>query len=126
MKKIFFALLALAFLKANSQTAVTANTSSSADNVIQKYATAMGGLDNFNKIKTAKLTGTVTVQGMDLPITIQIINGRAVRSDVEAMGQSVTSSYKDGKGWNINPFIGVTTATDVTGAELNDLKSQTF
>src|SRR5258706_5070672 len=117
MKKIFFALITLAFVNAQAQTLT-------ADEVVQKYATAIGGLDNFNKIKTAKLTGTVTAQGMDLPITIQVINGRAMRTDVEVMGQSITNSYNDGKGWKINPFAGAATATDVTGAELNDFKAQ--
>jgi len=118
MKKIFFSLLSLAFINAQAQ-------SLTADEVVQKYSSAMGGLDNYNKIKTVKLSGTVTVQDMDLPITVQIINGKAMRSDVSVMGQSVTNSYKDGKGWKINPFAGAATATDVTGTELNEFKSQT-
>ena len=72
MKQIFFGLLALTALSAQAQ---------NADEIIQKYANAMGGLDNFNKVKTVKMTGTVTTQGMDLPITIQIVNGKAMRSD---------------------------------------------
>ena len=50
---------------------------------------------------------------MDLPLTVQIINGKAVRSDVEAMGKSIINSYKDGKGWKINPFTGIETVTDM-------------
>ena len=46
----------------------------------------MGGLEAFNAVKTAKMTGTVSVQGMDLPLTIQIINGKAIRNDVDVMG----------------------------------------
>src|SRR6266496_1967124 len=118
MKKIFFAVFSLAMIKANAQTVATVKPEMNVDEVIQKYSDALGGLDNFNKIKTAKLTGTVSVQGMNLPITIQIINGSAMRSDVEAMGQSVVNSYKDGKGWKINPFAGAPAATDATGAEL--------
>jgi hypothetical protein len=115
MTKILFGLLALATLSTQAQTA---------DDIIQKYAKAMGGLDNINKIKTVKMSGTVSAQGMDLPLTIQIINGKAMRSDVEVMGQAVTSSYKDGKGWKINPFAGAATATDATDTELGDMKAQ--
>lgn len=104
-------------MKANAQTI---------DEIIQKYANTMGGLDNFKKIKTAKLTGTVTTQGNDLPITVQIINGRAMRTDVEVMGQTVVNCYKDGKGWKINPYAGAPSATDVTGTELNEFKNQSF
>ena len=117
MKKILFAILSFAFISANAQTV---------DDVIQKYTAAMGGLSAFNAVKTAKMTGNVTVQGMDLPITYLIINGRAMRNDVSVMGQSVTNSYKDGKGWKINPLAGIATATDVTGPELNEFKTQSM
>ncbi|HKC37785.1 MAG TPA: hypothetical protein VKB95_17030 [Chitinophagaceae bacterium] len=117
MKKILFAILSFAFVSAHGQTA---------DDIIQKYAKAMGGLPAINAIKTMKMKGTVTTQGMDLPLTAQIINGKAVRNDVEVMGQSVINSYKDGKGWKINPFAGAPTATDMTPEELVDFKSQTM
>ena len=117
MKKIIFSVLTFAFVSTNAQTA---------DDVIQKYSKAMGGLAAFNAIKTMKTTGTITTQGVDLALTSQIINGRAVRSDVQAMGQSVINSYKDGKGWKINPFAGVTTVTDMTPEELIDFKSQSM
>lgn len=115
MKKIFAALLSLVFISAQAQTA---------DEVISKYSETIGGLTAFNAVKSAKMTGIATIQGMDLPITIQMINGKAYRIDVEVMGQSVVNSYKDGKGWKINPFGGAETATDVEGAELADFKSQ--
>ncbi|MFN8291458.1 MAG: hypothetical protein U0U70_14470 [Chitinophagaceae bacterium] len=115
MKKILFSLFLFASIAASAQTA---------DEIVQKYAAAMGGLDGFKKVQTAKFTATVAVQGMDLPATIQVINGRAFRTDVEAMGQAVVNSYKDGKGWSINPFAGMETATDVEGTELLSMKAQ--
>ena len=117
MKKILFAVLSLMFISAQAQTV---------DEVIQKYSTAMGGLDAFNKVKTLKMAGNVSVQGMDLPLTVEIINGRAMRNDVSVMGQSITNSFKDGKGWKINPLAGVSSATDVTGTELNDFRIQSM
>ncbi|MFI5185403.1 MAG: hypothetical protein ACHQF0_01615 [Chitinophagales bacterium] len=117
MKKTILLFLLLAFMKINAQTA---------DEIIQKYANAMGSLDNFKKIKTAKLTGIANAQGNEFPITVQIINGKAMRTDVEVMGQTVVNCYKDEKGWKINPFAGVPTATDVTGEELNEFKNQSF
>jgi hypothetical protein len=117
MKKLVFALLGLAFISANAQTV---------DEVIQKYSENLGGLEAFNKIKTAKITATFTTQGMDLPMTIQIINGKAARTDVEAMGSAVIRSYKDGKAWTQNPFAGTPTPTEVTGAEVSNYKSQSM
>lgn len=115
MKKVLYSILSFAFISVNGQTG---------DEIIQKYATAVGGLAAFNAIKTMKMTGTVTTQGMDFLLTIQVINGRATRNDVDVMGQSVTNSYKDGKGWKINPYAGAPTATDMTNEELADFKTQ--
>ena len=117
MKKILFAIFSFAFISIKAQTA---------DDVIQKYAKAMGGLTAFNAVKTIRMIGTVKVQGMELPIIVQIINGKAVRTDVDAMGQSVIKSYKDGKGWKIDPFSGAATATDMTNDELIESKGQSM
>ena len=73
---------------------------------------------------SVKLTGTLLVQGMELPVTTQILNGKGMRVDVEAMGQAVVNVYYNGAGWKINPFAGVPDATDVTGPELAEFKSQ--
>jgi hypothetical protein len=115
MKRVFLALVVFSFFSASAQTV---------DEVIQKYTANIGGIDGFSKIKTLKITGTYTTQGYDLPLTISIVNGKAFRADVDAMGTSIVRAYKDGKGWTINPMAGATTATDVTGAELSALKSQ--
>ncbi len=117
MKKLLFAVLCVAMLSANAQTA---------DEIIDKYAANLGGLAAYNKINSAKLTGTYSIQGNELPLTIVIINGKAMRSDVEAMGQAVVNVYHNGKGWKVNPFAGATAPTDVTGTELNDFKIQSY
>lgn len=117
MKKIFFAILGFIAIAAKAQTA---------DEVILKYAANMGGLDAFNKITSAKFTGTYSAQGNDFPLTTQIINGKALRTDIDIMGQSVTNCYSDGKGWKVNAFAGAPSPTEVSGTELNDFKIQTY
>ncbi|MEO7983281.1 MAG: hypothetical protein ABI688_04285 [Bacteroidota bacterium] len=115
MKNLLVILFSFVFISANAQTA---------DEVIQKYSAAMGGLEAFNKINTAKLTGTLRTQGRDLPITTQIVNGKSMRADVQVIEQSVNNVYNNGKAWKINPFAGAPTATEVTGSELITFKAQ--
>ena len=115
MRKLLFAVLSFAVVSANAQTA---------DDVISKYAANMGGLDAFNKIASAKMTGTYSTQGNDIALTTQIINGKGMRTDLELMGQTVINCFYNNRGWKINPFQGVTTATEVTGTELMDFKNQ--
>jgi hypothetical protein len=117
MKKLFLALVGFAFVSANAQ---------SVDDIIQKYSATLGGLDAFNKIKSAKFTGTLTTQGQDFPMTVQIINGHAARTDVEIMGSAVIRAYKDGKAWTQNPFAGIPNPTEVGAAELAEYKVQSM
>lgn len=115
MKKIIVALLSLAFFSANAQTV---------DEIISKYTVAMGGLEAFNKVTTAKFTGTVSMQGQAFPMTLQVVNGKAARTDLDIMGQAVVNVYDNGKGWKINPYAGASTATEISGAELTAAKNQ--
>lgn len=115
MKKIFLFLLSFAFVSLNAQTV---------DEIIQKYADAMGGLTAFNKVKMIKMEGIIGVQGVEIPFTTEIINGKAMRLDAEYMGQNIVNCYNNGSGWKINPFAGITTAEDASGSELYDLKAQ--
>ncbi len=117
MKRIMLLLCICAAMIAQAQTA---------SEVIEKYTKTMGSLEGYQKLKTVKMTGTLTAQGMDLPITIQIVNGKGVRSDLEVMGTPVISGYRDGKGWKQNQFAGFPDPTEVTPAELADMKVQVF
>jgi hypothetical protein len=117
MKKILFAFFGLLTIAAHAQTV---------DDIIQKYSAAMGGLDAINKVQSVKFVGLVSVQDMEVPVTVIVLNGKGMRNDVEVMGQSVTNVYYNGKGWKVNPFAGVAAPTDVTGSELNDLRLQSM
>lgn len=115
MKKLFAAILILSAVSAQAQTA---------DEVIAKYNAAMGGLEAFTKVTSAKFTGSATTQGMVLPMTVQIVNGKAMRADIEVMGQTIVNVYNNGTGWKINPYAGAESATEVSGAELLTFKNQ--
>lgn len=115
MKRIYLILFSFIWVTAYAQTA---------EEIIKQNADAMGGLEAIKNIQTARFTGTVSIQDSEFPLTIQVINGRAFRTDATIMEQAVANVYKDGKGWKINPFSGFTTPTDVEGTELNDFKTQ--
>lgn len=115
MKKLFCIVLLFISISINAQTA---------DEVVEKYITAMGGLDAFKKVNTVKMTGILITQGNNLPMTTQIVQGKAMRTDVKVAAQTITNVYNNGKGWKVNPLGGTPTPTDVTGTELNSFKSQ--
>ena len=116
MKKWLVVLLSCAFISASAQTV---------EEVIEQYSKAMGGLDSFSKVNTAKMTGTITTNGLAMPMTTQIVQGKAMRTDVNAVGKTITNVYNNGKGWKINPVQNIMTPTIVVGDELNSFKLQT-
>src|SRR3954465_11453980 len=94
------------------------------DEIYSKYVTAAGG-PAAEKIKTMKMTAQLTVQGMELPMTQQIIAGRGVKTDVAVMGTEVQMAYLDGKGWKVNQFAGFPEATAMDAGELAGQREQT-
>ncbi|MET0634924.1 MAG: hypothetical protein ABWZ25_02785 [Chitinophagaceae bacterium] len=117
MRKIIMLLaLTSVFLSARSQ---------SVNDIMQKYITAVGGVSNADKIKTLKMTASIAVQGMEFPLTQEIISDRAVKTNVEVMGTAVVMSYKDGKGWKINQFAGAPAPTLMDSVEIAGQRAQT-
>jgi len=117
MKKIILAFICLISLTVSAQ---------SVDELIQKYVGTMGNMEAINKITSIKITGIFSAQGNDFTLTSQVINAKAMRMDIDVMGQMVTNCFFNGKGWTVNPFAGITSPTEVSGTELNDFKEQSF
>jgi len=85
----------------------------------------MGGVEKYRAVKTLTMTGKIIQQGMQLPVDIRIINGKAVRTDVDVQGTKIIEAYKNGKGWKKNPLSGISGIIEPTAAELNGFKNQT-
>ncbi len=45
-------------------------TAQTSDEIIAKHITAIGGLENWNKLKSLKMEGTIKAQGAEIKITI--------------------------------------------------------
>jgi len=116
MKKLVLLPLLLVFFTSPAQTV---------EDIIAKFTAAMGGIEKFRDVKTVSMTGKIKQQGMLLPVNIRIINGKAVRTDVDVQGVKIIEAYKNGKGWKINPLSGNSGIIEPTAAELNSFKSQT-
>jgi len=46
--------------------------------ILEKHEQAMGGLSNWNKIKTMEFTASVLQQGMEIPYTLKVKAGKAM------------------------------------------------
>lgn len=70
----------IAFLLAISCSISIQAMAQTADEILAKHEKAMGGLDNWNKIKTMELTGSVLQQGSVADITLRVKAGKAMRA----------------------------------------------
>ena len=82
MKKIFLR-VSLVFSLVFWSTQLNAQT---ADEIIGKYITAIGGKDKWIQDKSMKVNGYIEVQGITINFTKQAVHGTGVRVDAEFQG----------------------------------------
>ncbi len=88
------------------------------DEILSKHAEAIGGLDNWAKIKTLKMDMVMKMQGMEIQVVATQVNCQAMRTDITAMGMSGYSIITKTEGWNYMPFQGQTKAEPMTEDQL--------
>ena len=111
MKKVYLSLTLLfaAVFTLHAQTA---------DEVIAKYITAIGGAEKWSKIQSMKIEGQIEVQGIVIPYTMQGVHMKGVRVDAEFQGNKIIDIITPTKGWAQNPFSGKATLDPITEEEL--------
>ncbi len=124
MKKLL--LIAALFISVTAQ-------AQTADEIVAKHIEARGGAAAFTTLKTVKMEATLAVAGIEAPTKIAVVNGKAHRMDVSAMGNDITTVINGTMGWGINPMAGsgkpeampaellkgTSTQTDLSGGLLN-------
>ena len=104
MKKIALSILSLLVLTAG---AIKAGAQT-VDEIVQKNLTAMGGAENWKKVKTMKVTGSVSAQGMEIPVIITVKDKKGMRVEYTVSGMTGYTIITDKDGWNYMPFGGQT------------------
>ena len=114
MKKILLS-VSLVFSLVFLSTQLNAQT---ADEIIGKYITAIGGKDKWSQVKSMKVNGYIEVQGIKINFTQQAVHGTGVRVDAEFQGQKIIDITTPTMGWSQNPFGGKSTLQPISGEEL--------
>jgi hypothetical protein len=77
-----------------------------ADEIVNKYVTAIGGLDKIKSIKTIKLVGKVTAGSMDIPFSQTCKRPQMVLMESTIQGMTMKQAFDGTRGWTLNPFMG--------------------
>lgn len=79
------------------------------DDVLAKYYQARGGLDKVEAVKTAKITGTMTMgEGMEAPFTWYWKRPNKLRTEFTMQGMTGIQAFDGTTGWMVMPFMGKT------------------
>lgn len=75
-----------------------------AEEVVAKHITAMGGAEKLATLNTVKMEGSMSIQGMDIPVVITKSHQKGMRLDLEIMGTSNYQIINDKSGWLFFPI----------------------
>lgn len=89
-----------------------------ADEVISKHIAAIGGADNWKKINSMTMTGAITAQGAELPITITKLNNKGQKMEMTFNGMSNYQMYTPTEGWTYFPAFGQPKPEAMTAEDL--------
>lgn len=97
----------------------------SADDIITNYINALGGPEKLSALKTIKMTGSLTVQGMGIEVTVTASHGIGSRTDINVPGMGEGFQiYTPSKGWSYLPFQGQTSVEEMTEDQLKGGQTQ--
>lgn len=111
MKKVLLSIFVLVV-------SVISLSAQTAEEVINKYVTAIGGAEKWSKITSLKVEGQIEVQGIAIPFTMQAIHMKGMRVDAEFQGSKIIDITTPTKGWSQNPLMGKTSLEAITEDEL--------
>ncbi len=77
--------LKLAFAALASFVLISSAKAQTADEIVSKYITAIGGADNWKKVNSMTSEGNLTVQGADVAVTMTAMNGKVMRLNISVM-----------------------------------------
>jgi outer membrane lipoprotein-sorting protein len=78
----------------------------SVDDLVAKHLKAVGGADKLKAIKSAKITASTEMNGMEFTTTVYLKRPGLMRSDTSVQGQTIVQAFDGQKSWSVNPLMG--------------------
>ncbi len=94
------------------------------DEIADKYITAMGGKEKLLSLKTVKLEGSISTQGMDLALTNTRSQGIGMRLEIEVMGSTNYQVANTTKGSAFWPVRGMSAPEDMEADQYKSAQNQ--
>jgi hypothetical protein len=97
-----------------------ASFAQSADEIISKHIEAIGGAENWKKIKNIKQEASINLGAIEIPVVITAIHNVAVKQEATFNGMTQFSIIRKDSGWALNPMMGQTKPEPLTTDDLKN------
>ncbi len=88
--------------------------SQTATQIVAKHIEAIGGKENWSKVKSLRLESSMKMQGTEIKIITTQIDKKALRLDISVMGMNGYQVVTTTEGWSFMPFQGQTKPEPMT------------
>lgn len=98
----------------------------SVDDVIAKFIEARGGREAWDKVKTAKMSGVMSMpsQGMEFPLQLEMKRPSMVRFQATIQGMDMVQAYDGTTGWAVMPMMGKPEPEEMADDQLKQILDQ--
>ena len=100
--------------------AVTVLAAQSLNEIVKNFTVA-NKLDKISSLQSIKLTGNMSMMGMDMPMVIYMKNPNKIKSVATIGGQEMVQVFDGEKGYMINPMTGSATPVEMGPEEARQL-----
>lgn len=89
----------------------------SVDDLISRNLKARGGEEKLRSLNSMRITGKVSVQGMELPMIVTAKRPNLMRQEMQIQDKKVVTAFDGEKAWMINPMMGADAPQEVPGPQ---------
>lgn len=100
--------------------AIVTVSAQSLEEIVKNYTVA-NKLDKLSGLKTIKITGSMSVSGMELPMEVYMKSPDKIKTVTSFNGTEIVQSFDGEKGYSINPMTGSSDPVDMTADQVKEL-----
>jgi outer membrane lipoprotein-sorting protein len=93
------------------------------DDLLAKNTEARGGAEKLKGINTRRVSGTIQVQGVSMPMEVLAKRPNLMRQELKVQDRQLVTAYDGQHAWAINPMLG-DTPQELQGVQADLLRDQ--